>query len=71
MVTAIVGQGSDSPKVLFSKLFNNSGEWNVLQRYGSAMACRRGGALGAVDLCMAKALLEEVTINLTTELAQD
>lgn len=27
--TDIVTQGSDSPKVLFHKLFNNSGERNV------------------------------------------
>lgn len=44
MVTDIVGQGSESPKVLFSKLFNNSGEWNVfklriLKPYVSVLWC--------------------------------
>lgn len=29
MATDIVGQGSDSPKVLFHKLFNNSGGWKA------------------------------------------
>ena len=46
----------------------------LLQTYGSTMACRGAGALGAVDLGMAKAPLEEVTINPTIdppELTQD
>ena len=37
---------------------------------GSAVACRRDTAQGAADLGMAQALLEEVDINLTSELPE-
>ena len=39
----------------------------LLRRYGSAVDCCRAGALGAADLGIAYALLEEVTINPTIE----
>ena len=39
----------------------------LLRRYRSAVDCRRGRGSGAVDLGMAQALLEEVTINCTVE----
>ena len=39
-------------------------------RYGSAVDCHRGKALGTADLGMAWALLEEVTINPTIELPE-
>ena len=38
-----------------------------LRRYGSAVASTGAGALGAADLGMAEALLEEVAINPTKE----
>ena len=42
----------------------------LLWRYRSARPATGAGALGAVDLGMAYALLEEVTINHTTELPE-
>ena len=39
----------------------------LLRRYESAVHCYRAGTLGAVDLGMASALLDEVAINTTTE----
>ena len=39
-------------------------------RYGSAVDCHRDEALGAADLGMAQALLEEVAINPTIELPE-
>ena len=41
-----------------------------MSRSGSAVACRRDTAQGAADLGMAQALLEEVAINLTSELPE-
>ena len=42
----------------------------LLRRYASAVDCCRGRALGAADLGMAYALLEEVAINPTIEPAE-
>ena len=40
----------------------------LLRRFGSAVVCCRAGALGAADLGVAEALLEEVALNPAIEL---